>query len=457
MSTNNLVRAHPVGTWCHRSWVGVFSAGLLMVSMASDTRADEDKNALDAAGEGSAIEPERSCSATVPIGETVPYDVDSGRHDGDPEGVRLVFTHVVQREGASWIRLHFDQVALGPEDYIEVRSLEHGSSQVLRQEDIALGRLASAYFDGSAVEVGLFVGPTGRKSGFVISSIGVGFAQAPPPNQGICDSDQRVISNDDRVCMLSSKQKYCSGKIFVKCGCPGPGASCPVTAGDDTCSGGTRNGKPCGNDACKTDGPCVLGERYATAFFIEGGPPGQRCLLTVGHHFYNGGENFQQNGNFSTTLHCRVYGCGPGNTCDNARNGVGQCSSGSARAGQHCVTGTSAAPNEQYPVTLVDGEFSEDAFRHDWALVTVGCNAGPSSAFALTKVWSPGKNLVHLIGHGQDTNTAANTRKQQKDYDRARRPPPPPTNATSSRTVPMLNPVALDLPSSSLERRGAST
>lgn len=352
---------------------------------------------------------ERTHATKVAIGEAVPYELDSGHYDGSPGGVKLVFDHTVQRESASWIRLRFDSLKLGPRDHIEIRSREFGTRQVVRQGEFGPGPAYSAYFSGSTLDVRLFVGPGARRSGFQISYIDVGFLEAPP--RSICGNDGRVLSDDDRVCFLVFRQDYCLSDDEKLCGCPN--GVCSAMGAENRCDGGPLNGRLCDADACTEVGDiCWTGDTFAaTAFFVDLHTEGQKFLLTAGHNIYSKGDENQQIGNISTTLHCRVYGCPVGNC-------VGGLCVGGTRAGKDCVAIPTppefpmATQIHQHAVTVLDGEFLAVGVPHDWALLSVAANAEPVVGFGLARVLGINKD-VDVIGHGSD-DVAQNHAFQQK-------------------------------------------
>lgn len=152
-----------------------------------------------------------------------------------------------------------------------------------------------------------------------------------------------------------------------------------------------------------------------TAFFVEGCSSQKPCLLTSGHNFYSIDENHLQTGNASTILHCQVYGCGTG-SCDNVVGGAGTCTGG-PRPGAPCTPGTTAAPAQQFAVTLVDGEVQAGGNPHDWALFSSPRVGSP--VFWLRMTGTP--TLASVTGHGADSDTPANSKFQQSDIDFASR------------------------------------
>jgi hypothetical protein len=67
--------------------------------------------------------------------------------------------HRVSAEGAAWLRVHFEPALLGAESFVLLMSLLDGATQRLDGAALRQWRNTSAYFNGDAVEVALFVAP----------------------------------------------------------------------------------------------------------------------------------------------------------------------------------------------------------------------------------------------------------------------------------------------------------
>ncbi len=132
---------------------------------------------------------------------TEPYSWTSGSFDGfgtatDPPG--LVREDVVAVPGVPWMQLRFDHVQLGRRSFLEITSLADGATQVLDAKTLKQWNQHSAYFNGDALEVRLFVGSLDRAVSINIPEIVVG-ELGPSPDKSICGSDNRVASNEPRV------------------------------------------------------------------------------------------------------------------------------------------------------------------------------------------------------------------------------------------------------------------
>lgn len=142
-----------------------------------------------------------------------PYPVDSGLHSGREREVTAMagpaFRETVRVPGAPWLRLHFSAYELGAQSYLIMTSLADGGWQRLDAAQLAQWRNSSAYFNGEAVEVALYVGPGDQSVYFRMTEVTVGDTssslasvwpeqiQAP---QSICGTtDERVSSNDRAV------------------------------------------------------------------------------------------------------------------------------------------------------------------------------------------------------------------------------------------------------------------
>ena len=133
---------------------------------------------------------------------TEPYSWTSDRHDGigiATERPALTREDIISIPGAPWMQLKFDRGELGKQSYLEITSLADGATQHLDAETLAQWNNRSAYFNGDAVSVRLFVGPFDRGVSIDIHEIVAG-EWGPPPTKSICGStDNRVASTEPRV------------------------------------------------------------------------------------------------------------------------------------------------------------------------------------------------------------------------------------------------------------------
>ena len=99
---------------------------------------------------------------------------------------------------AQWLRLSFNSARLGNASYIELTSLLDGGTQRLDSNTIRHWSYSSAYFNGDAVEIKLFIGAGDKDIHVDIREITVG--EWPSMTKSICGSnDDRTASNNSRV------------------------------------------------------------------------------------------------------------------------------------------------------------------------------------------------------------------------------------------------------------------
>jgi len=94
------------------------------------------------------------------------YQIESGVFDGDgtPENNPVeVFSSVIELHSVPWLQLHFSDSNLGSESYIIIKSLYDGLWQKLNSVSLEQWNNFSAYFNGNAVEIKLFVAPIDRQ------------------------------------------------------------------------------------------------------------------------------------------------------------------------------------------------------------------------------------------------------------------------------------------------------
>jgi hypothetical protein len=162
------------------------------------------------------------------------YSLHSGVHDGKGrtgEQAISVFRGVVQVSDAPWLKLYFGNCELGRESYLKITSLEDGAYQYLNAISLKQWYKTSAFFNGDAVEIELFVAPEDKGVFFETKEVVVG--QDPEnlgkirgmsetsgdPCSGYCgicgDVDDRVPSNDPAILRMSRIQA--PGDTFTVC------------------------------------------------------------------------------------------------------------------------------------------------------------------------------------------------------------------------------------------------
>jgi hypothetical protein len=129
-----------------------------------------------------------------------PYILDSGIHNGKEKEASLVFSRVIQQDGAPWIRLFFSDGYLGQNSYLKLTSLQDGASQSLDNEELIQWHYSSAYFNGDAVRLDLFVAYPDRNIFVKMNGLEVGEMAAGPMIRSQCGpTDDRISSNDPAV------------------------------------------------------------------------------------------------------------------------------------------------------------------------------------------------------------------------------------------------------------------
>ncbi len=146
------------------------------------------------------------------------YALDSGTHDAGAEEVVAAYRETIEVPGALWLRVHFGASELGAGSYVTVQSLADDGWQRLDAEMLPEWNFASAFFNGDAVEVTLYVAPGDTGVYVTIDELTVGdpdaggeIVEAPTGGDGIaslCGGDNRTASGDAAV-----------GRLFLLGGC----------------------------------------------------------------------------------------------------------------------------------------------------------------------------------------------------------------------------------------------
>ena len=134
---------------------------------------------------------------------TEAYSWSSGRYDGAGDGAiasEMAIRSILAVPGSPWMQLNFSQADLGQRSYVEITSTLDGATQRLDAKTLRQWHHRSAYFNGDAVEVSLFVDPQDR--GVSIDVFQVVIGEAPPSTKSICGSDNRIASSEGRVARI---------------------------------------------------------------------------------------------------------------------------------------------------------------------------------------------------------------------------------------------------------------
>lgn len=142
-------------------------------------------------------------SASAPFHKQA-YSWSSGPIDGTGQRSDSAATHdVISVTGAPWLRLDLTGTKLRQRSYIEISSLQDGASQVLDAATLSQWNFESAYFNGDAVEIELFVDPNDR--GVVVNVPVVTVGEHESFDDAICGADDRVASMEPRVARIEPK------------------------------------------------------------------------------------------------------------------------------------------------------------------------------------------------------------------------------------------------------------
>ena len=153
--------------------------------------------------------PSTASAQTAPLSQRVErVTIDSGVHvaraDQGAAPVRAYST-TVRVPDAPWLQLNFSHAELGRASYVVLTSLHDGARQRLDAQALAQAGATSAYFNGDAVELELFVAPGDADVSVSLREVIVGEAPAPDASKTQCGSaDDRVDSADPRTGRLLS-------------------------------------------------------------------------------------------------------------------------------------------------------------------------------------------------------------------------------------------------------------
>jgi hypothetical protein len=148
-----------------------------------------------------------SAQAHAPASATLAHEHDTGpvANEGVEPEVVLAFPVVV--EGATWLRLHFEEVVLagdlfaGEGSLLRMTALADGAVQEMDARHLAQWQDSSAYFNGDTVLVEVLAQPGTGPNRVVMRAVDHGLAPAFPGS--ICGSlDDRALSSDPRSARL---------------------------------------------------------------------------------------------------------------------------------------------------------------------------------------------------------------------------------------------------------------
>ncbi len=141
--------------------------------------------------------------AAIPS-KTVDYHWHSGSHSATGEvgraAVNVAYRDTISVSGSPWIQLRFSDVNLGQASYIQVTSLADGASQRLDANELQHWGNQSAYFNGDAVEIELYVASGDSDVGVAVNEVVAGEKAAN--TRSLCAADDRISSTEPRVARI---------------------------------------------------------------------------------------------------------------------------------------------------------------------------------------------------------------------------------------------------------------
>jgi V8-like Glu-specific endopeptidase len=148
-------------------------------------------------------------SQTAPLQFTIQsYQFESGYYDGDGTlGTNPVeiLIGTIELHNIPWLQLHFSNLNLGQESYIIIKSLYDDHWQKLNAFSMKQWNNYSAFFNGNAVEIKLFLAPTDKQVFINIDEINVGEWYQGDPIESQCGpTDDRTASNQPATARLLS-------------------------------------------------------------------------------------------------------------------------------------------------------------------------------------------------------------------------------------------------------------
>ncbi len=129
----------------------------------------------------------------TPYNVSIKSDVNTAKNQSER------ITETVSENGATWLRLFFDDVNLGNNSTITITSNLDGATQTLTTESLKKWKNSSAYFNGDAVTVTLNIAAGESEIGFTIAEIGVGEPDNDTQRSQCGSVDNRVDSTDDAI------------------------------------------------------------------------------------------------------------------------------------------------------------------------------------------------------------------------------------------------------------------
>lgn len=200
---------------------------------------------------------------------TQPVEISSETLANPTDGAQLVFDEIVEGQGAPWMRLRFDDVALAPGSYLIISSLLDGKFQYLDARSAAEWYNHSAYFNGDAVQVSLYAAPNSEGNRLTIGELILGEWEVS--NGGI---SSQCGSTDDRIASTEPERARllnvgCTASLFSE-------DNCFVSAGHCVQSGA---------NTVEFNVPASL----PSGTIVHPGPEDQYSVDSASREFVNGG------------------------------------------------------------------------------------------------------------------------------------------------------------------------
>jgi len=156
--------------------------------------------------------PGQAPSGPAPLGQKLPYVLTSGILSNGGDRPKQVWIETLSIPGATSLQLLFETAELQTsEDAIVVTNPRDGEQQRLTRANLKLWRNHTAWFNGDRVAVAVELAP-GSTAQVVIRHVYGGIQPILGTSNSICDgADDRVNSNDTRVCRLTYSATACFG------------------------------------------------------------------------------------------------------------------------------------------------------------------------------------------------------------------------------------------------------
>ena len=146
---------------------------------------------------------------TAPLQYTIhSYQFESELYDGNGtvgSSLSEILIGTIEMHDIPWIQLHFSDLNLGQESYLILRSLYDDNWQKLDAYSMKQWNNYSAFFNGNAVEIKLFLAQTDRQVFIKIDEVIAGdWFQGDPAYSQCGPTDDRIASNQPATARLLS-------------------------------------------------------------------------------------------------------------------------------------------------------------------------------------------------------------------------------------------------------------